>query len=144
VLTVIDTQSVLDWQFFHHPACAGWTASLTAGHWHWIASTALRDELAHVLARGFDPRWTMPADSVLGFFDTHAELVVQPEAGLFRHLQCTDPDDQKFIDLAVGHRARWLVSRDRAVLKLRRRALQHHGLTIVPPHAWTPGPATAT
>jgi len=35
--------------------------------------------------------------------------------------RCSDPDDQKFIDLAGAVRAQGLVSKDRAVLKLRRR-----------------------
>jgi predicted nucleic acid-binding protein len=35
--------------------------------------------------------------------------------------RCSDPDDQKFIELAAAARAGALVSKDRAVLKLRRR-----------------------
>ena len=35
--------------------------------------------------------------------------------------RCSDPDDQKFIDLAAAVRAQALLSKDRAVLKLRRR-----------------------
>ncbi|MBN8487205.1 MAG: PIN domain-containing protein, partial [Burkholderiales bacterium] len=53
-------------------------------------------------------------------------------------LRCTDPDDQKFIDFALACGARWLVSRDKAVLKLRRRALALHGLQIVHPADWRP------
>ena len=34
---------------------------------------------------------------------------------------CSDPDDQKFIELAAMAHAQGLVSKDRAVLKLRRR-----------------------
>ena len=57
-----------------------------------------------------------------------------PLAGAATRMRCTDPDDQKFIDLALGHRARWLVTRDRAVLKLARRA-RTLGLNIVTPEA---------
>ena len=35
--------------------------------------------------------------------------------------RCSDPDDQKFIELAAAVPAQGLVSKDRAVLKLRRR-----------------------
>ncbi len=35
--------------------------------------------------------------------------------------RCSDPDDQKFIELAAAAHAQGLVSKDRAVLKLRRR-----------------------
>jgi predicted nucleic acid-binding protein len=35
--------------------------------------------------------------------------------------RCSDPDDQMFIDLAAASEAQGLISKDRAVLKLRRR-----------------------
>jgi predicted nucleic acid-binding protein len=35
--------------------------------------------------------------------------------------RCSDPDDQKFLELAAASRAQLLVSKDRALLKLRRR-----------------------
>jgi predicted nucleic acid-binding protein len=35
--------------------------------------------------------------------------------------RCTDPDDQKFIDLAASRTGSLLLSRDRAVLKLARK-----------------------
>jgi predicted nucleic acid-binding protein len=39
--------------------------------------------------------------------------------------RCSDPDDQKFIELAAASGAHVLVSKDRAVLKLRRRCAAH-------------------
>jgi predicted nucleic acid-binding protein len=39
--------------------------------------------------------------------------------------RCSDPDDQKFIELAGASGAQALVSKDRAVLKLRRRCAPH-------------------
>ena len=50
--------------------------------------------------------------------------------------RCTDPDDQKFIDLALSLPGATLLSRDRAVLKLARRA-RPLGMTIVTPQAWS-------
>ena len=48
------------------------------------------------------------------------------------HNRCTDPDDQKFLDLAIALGR--CMNRDRAVLKLaRRRPL---GVTIVSPQHW--------
>ena len=138
VLAVIDTQSILDWRYFGDATCKGWIAP-GDGTWQWLATAAMRDELAHVLARGFGSRWPAPASSVLEFFDRHASLVAESAlpAPLARTLRCTDPDDQKFIDLAIVCKAHWLVSRDRAVLKLRRRALALAGLRIVTPAEWT-------
>jgi uncharacterized protein len=133
---VLDTQTLLDWQFFGNPGCAAWCPP-NACTWRWLATAAMRDELAHVLARGFPARWQTPAEHVLAFFDAHATLVEPPpavSAGALA-LRCTDPDDQKFIDLAFALRPAMLVSRDRAVLKLARRAAAH-GVAIVPPQRW--------
>jgi predicted nucleic acid-binding protein len=50
-------------------------------------------------------------------------------------LRCTDPSDQKFVDLALSVSGTWLFSRDRAVLKLARRAAPL-GCRIVEPGRW--------
>jgi putative PIN family toxin of toxin-antitoxin system len=47
--------------------------------------------------------------------------------------QCKDRDDQKFIELAHAGRAHWLVSKDRAVLKLARRIARDFGFRIAQP-----------
>jgi len=133
---VIDTNAVLDWLLFGHPSCAGWTERFASGRVRWLASTAMRDELAHVLARGVASR---PAPDLVALWAAWERWAVPTEvvalAGAATRLRCTDADDQKFIDLALGHGARWLMSRDRAVLKLARRA-QPLGLAVMTPDAW--------
>jgi uncharacterized protein len=47
--------------------------------------------------------------------------------------QCKDRDDQKFIELAHRSRAQWLISKDRAVLKLARRVERDFGFRIAQP-----------
>jgi predicted nucleic acid-binding protein len=42
---------------------------------------------------------------------------------------CTDPDDQHFLDLASQHQA-LLVSKDKAVLKQRKRVATYYGATV--------------
>ena len=84
----------------------------------------MRDELARVLAY---PKivtrlnfYKLNAEGVLADFDQHARLVdVAPKSSL----NCSDPDDQKFIDLAVAHQA-LLLSKDRAVLSMEKRLLR--------------------
>jgi predicted nucleic acid-binding protein len=134
---VLDTNAVLDWLVFRHPTCAAWSGWLEAGCVRLLASSAMHDELWHVLGRGVAAAW-QPNPSHIDAAWVRCVRAVEPVtlAGSALRLRCTDPDDQKFIDLALGHGARWLVSRDRAVLKLAKRA-RLLGLEIVTPEAWT-------
>lgn len=47
--------------------------------------------------------------------------------------KCKDRDDQKFLELAHAAQADWLVSKDRAVLKLARRIARDFGFQIAQP-----------
>ena len=66
---------------------------------------------------------------------------IQPLAAARAPMRCGDPDDQKFIDLAVETQAQWLVTKDRELLKLAKRALRQ-GVSVVRPAQWM-APETA-
>lgn len=133
---VLDTNVVLDWLVFRHPSCAGLANHLSSGRIRWIVSANFRDELAHVLGRGVAQRYSPDLPMIWSTWDRLGATVEPAELrGSATRIRCTDPDDQKFIDIALGHRARWLLSRDRAVLKLARRT-RPLGLEILTPEAW--------
>ena len=135
---VLDTNVVLDWFVFRNPCCQALTREVALGSVRWLASPAMRCELAHVLSRGVVDRYTTDPSPLWAFWTRHAvELADPPTIDLPQRLRCTDPDDQKFIDFALGHRTRWLLSRDKAVLKLAKRA-RLLGLIIVKPEDWSP------
>ena len=123
---VIDTNVVLDLLVFGDPGARKLGEGLQAGSLRWLATAAMREELARVLAYPkLAPRVAFhrgSADSVLQDFDRHAELVEVPGKAA---LTCGDPDDQKFIDLAVAHRC-VLLSKDDEVLRMRKRLAQLH------------------
>jgi uncharacterized protein len=131
VAVVIDTQTLLDWQLFRNPVCAAWT--LPGPTWRWLATATMRDELGFVLNRAWSERWAAPAE-VLAFFDAHASLLPAPPTS---RLRCTDPDDQVFIDLALAHAPALLLTRDRALLRLAKRAAPA-GVMVLPPSRWSP------
>jgi predicted nucleic acid-binding protein len=133
-LIVLDTNVVLDWLLFRDPSAAAWSAAVEAGTVRWLATPAMRDELAHVLHRGLAAARAADTGALLARWDALA--TTQPEPVPHR-LTCGDADDQKFIDLAFAAGARWLVSRDRALLRLARPAAVS-GLTIVTPQRWAP------
>lgn len=133
---VLDTNVVLDWLVFRNPSCSRLAAELTGGGVRWLASQDMRDELAHVLGRGVAAAWSPDLPALWTTWDRLA-ILTEPKApaGAAARLRCTDADDQKFIDLAVAHEARWLLSRDRAVLKLARRC-RTLGVEVLTPEAW--------
>jgi putative PIN family toxin of toxin-antitoxin system len=118
---VIDTNVALDLLVFKDPACEPLQAALDAGELRWLATTAMRDELARVLGYPqIAPRlafYQRSPHAVLADFD-RLSLCVAPAPRAT--VVCKDPDDQIFIDLAAAHRAP-LRSKDKLVLALRKR-----------------------
>ena len=133
---VLDTNVVLDWLVFRHPCSGPLDLALRGGHVRWLASSSMRDELAHVLGRGVCDAWAPDSAAIWSAWDLLA-LPTEPKAllGAATRMRCTDSDDQKFIDLAVSHRVRWLLTRDRAVLKLGRRT-GLLGVEVLTPERW--------
>ena len=128
---VLDTNIVLDLWVFDEPRAEALRLSVETGHTHWLATAAMREELARVLAYPQIvkrlTRRNLPADTVLGHFDRWAQL--QPDAPKAPYA-CKDEDDQKFIDLAVAHSAS-LHSKDAQVLCMKKR-LERCGVTLNP------------
>ncbi len=122
-LLVLDTNIVLDLFVFNDANATKLKAALQAGAQQWIATQPMRDELVRVLdyphIAGKLAFYKMDAAVVLAQFDQLARLVpVAPKAAV----TCKDPDDQKFIDLAVEQLA-MLLSKDKAVLCMEKRLL---------------------
>lgn len=132
---MLDTNVVLDWLVFRDPSSHSLTAAIRDARVRWIATTAMRNELEHVLTLENILVWQPDRAGVLAEWDRWATPVEAPAPTLLRGLRCTDPDDQKFIDLALHAGASMLLSRDRAVLKLAVRA-RRCGLLIQSPAAW--------
>ena len=118
---VLDTNIVLDAFVFNDPAAEPIRQALANNELDWLATQPMRDELVRVLAY---PKiaarlafYKLSASDVLARFDQHAHIVdVAPKASV----TCSDADDQKFIDLAVQHRA-LLLSKDGDVLSMKKR-----------------------
>jgi len=121
---VLDTNVVLDLLVFADPQAQPLKTGIEGGALQWLATPAMREELARVLAYPkLAPRVAFhrgDAQAVLGDFDRHATLLDTPAKA---PVTCGDPDDQKFIDLAVAHRCT-LLSKDWEVLRMRKRLAQ--------------------
>jgi predicted nucleic acid-binding protein len=148
VLAVLDTNVWLDWLVFADPVVAPLREEVSGGRLRLLSLPRGRDELAEVLAREavrtqaaaarrrrglageYDPL------GALSYFDSLAEIRL---AAPFCGLACRDPDDQCFVDLAAAEGARWLITKDRALLAMARAAQRRFALTIAAPQAFRRG-----
>ena len=121
---VIDTNIVLDLWLFEDPATIPLRAALQSGAISHLATASMRDELERVLAYPHlvkrMAKSSIQAQDILSRFD---EYLLAAEPAAKAACTCKDPDDQKFIDLAVAH-AVPLLSKDNAILCMKKRLFQ--------------------
>ena len=121
---VIDTNIVLDLWLFEDPSTIPLRAALQSGAISHLATDSMRDELERVLTYPHlikrMAKSNIQAPDILNRFDEY-QLAAEPAAKAA--CTCKDPDDQKFIDLAIAH-AVPLLSKDNAILCMKKRLLQ--------------------
>ena len=121
---VIDTNIVLDLWLFEDPATIPLRAALQSGAISHLATASMRDELERVLTYPHlvkrMAKSSIQAQDILNRFD---EYLLAAEPAAKAACTCKDPDDQKFIDLAVAH-AVPLLSKDNAILCMKKRLFQ--------------------
>ncbi|MFT3802990.1 MAG: PIN domain-containing protein [Burkholderiaceae bacterium] len=131
---ILDTNVWLDWLVFDDPSSAPIRAAAERADCRILACRRGRAELADVLSwRRFGTR-QVDAAACLDGFDRWTSIHDDPPACALRS---RDPDDQVFIDLAAHHRVAYLLSRDKALLVLARRAERDFGVRIRVPEAVT-------
>lgn len=147
-LLVLDTNVALDLLWFDDAVARPLATALDAGDWPLLSAPTLRQELVRQLTSPRLARWCRSADAADGALRRYDTWCAQgrwtddPPRPAPARLRCTDPDDQVFLDLALAHGAGALLSHDRALLRLGRKA-RPLGLRIVTPAAWLQPPAVA-
>ena len=128
---VLDTNVLLDCWVFDDPRARPLWRAVERKAVQCLRSAATDDELAEVLAReafaGRRAALGLQVDTLMLRWQALAQPVERVFAAPWH---CTDPQDQKFLDLAATARADLLVSKDKALLKVNGRALRS-GLSIV-------------
>jgi predicted nucleic acid-binding protein len=137
-LLVFDTNVVLDLLHFDDAAARPLLRALDVGRIRCVVTDATLDEWRRVL--GY-PEFALDAARQTALLAHYQSLAMRldavdapaglPDKGVPIHdglkpvwsrmPRCSDPDDQKFLELAATAGAQGLVSKDRALLKLRRR-----------------------
>jgi predicted nucleic acid-binding protein len=137
---VLDTNVCLDLWVFADPDCAAVLAALRSGAVQAVTRADCRAEWQRVLGYPQLPIDDQSRPLIDAAFTANVQLlpaahgVPADATGLPR---CADPDDQKFMELALASGARWLLSKDHELLKLDRRARVAGGFSILLPQAWT-------
>lgn len=136
---VLDTNTVMALWVFEDPALAPlrlWLDSLTASL---LAREDTLDELRHVLAYRQFALAATRQQSLHADYAARTTMVPPvpeaPEAAAALPL-CRDRDDQKFLELARDGGATHLLSRDKALLKLRRHRLVRERFVVQTPEAF--------
>ncbi len=136
VRVVLDTNVLLSLFVFADSRYAHLRQRLESGAWLALTDERCLHEFQRVLAY---PMFSLDAAAQAAAFDAYAELAesVPPAAGLKVALPpCTDGDDQKFMEVARDGRAKWLVTSDKALLRLaRRRGLAQLFAIVTPQRA---------
>jgi predicted nucleic acid-binding protein len=131
---VIDTQVIMDWLVFKNKSVEPLILAVQSNTLTWIGLAAMKSELLHVLGRGIASSYDPDLVLIEQEFERWCHLIDREPLPAIR-LVCRDKDDQMFIDLALAEQASHLISRDRAVLALAKRA-RRVGLAIMTPEAW--------
>lgn len=132
---VLDTHVWLDWLAFDDPAAGALKAAVAEDRAEIYIDAACEAELERVLAYPLAKR--VAAKEVQAARLAEARRIARPagrELGDGERTslpRCSDPDDQKFLELALAARADVLVTKDRALLDVGRRT----PFRIVPPAA---------
>lgn len=130
---VLDTNVLLALWLFRDPVVEPLRSALAAGELQAFRSPATDAEFAEVLRR--PELFSVAADRQAALLAEWQAASTPLDAVHAAPWVCRDPLDQKFLDLAVSAGAQWLITRDRDLLKLARKA-RRQALLIVTPERW--------
>ncbi len=131
---ILDTNVWLDWLIFQDDLILPIRQQVVERQFKLVATAHMRAELADVLQRPYFDHRQLNVELCLSEFDRVTTLVA---AAPIYPLKCKDPDDQVFIDLVMSLEPALLLSKDRAVLKLAKRAAKTRGHMILHPKDWS-------
>lgn len=138
---VLDTNVCLDLFVFRDPLCSHLLSAMQRGAVQAVTREDCRAEWQRVLHYPQLPVDEPQRPGFVAAFDAAIQLL-PPEASTLREgdpdlPRCADPDDQKFLELALACGARWLLSKDKELLKLDRRTRSAGLFAIRLPQLWS-------
>lgn len=136
---VLDTNIVLDWLVFEDARLSELQRAWDAQRLELITHMPALEELRRVLTYPQFKLSESEQQTVLGSYRSRVQVMPLPDGVTMENLgmpagfpRCKDCDDDHFLALAYHHRADAVVSKDRAVLDLAKRA-RKFGVTVLSP-----------
>lgn len=118
---VLDTQIWLDWLVFDDPGVRRLRNAVHLGRAEVVIDAACDAELERVLAYDLG-KHSISREQQLAALEQARRLALRVERAVVKGLpQCRDVDDQKFIELAAATKADALVTKDRELLRMKKR-----------------------
>ena len=131
---VLDSNVWIDILVFDDPHTRPILAALESGALRALIDARCLAELTYVLDYPQFVERKVDKSAALAVLGRLAQLVEPARPEDARPLpKCKDRDDQKFLELAHAAQAHWLISKDRAVLKLAKRIARDFGFQIAQP-----------
>jgi len=134
---VLDTNVWIDWLVFDDPSIAPIKAAQQDRRIQIVVDEACLEELKVVLGYpefGLDD--ALKKNHLAEVDRCSLRHVDHPPKRAIVLPRCSDPDDQKFLTLALDAAADWLLTRDKVLLNLNRR-LKTAGFRVVSPSDWS-------
>lgn len=126
---VLDTNVVLDWLLFELPGLEPFRGALSEGRVTILTHALISEELTRVLELPRLQRYIKDSQALLGIYRAQTEMTdLEPALLMDKGTlppgfpACRDPDDDKFLAFAFHSKADALVTKDKALLKLRKKA----------------------
>lgn len=136
---VIDTNVCLDLFVFQDPRWSGLMAALQSGEVEAVTRADCRMEWQLVLHYSHLPISDETRPGFNAAFEAHIKYIeaeaLSPRTDVRLPL-CSDTDDQKFLELALGAHASTLITKDKALLKLARKTAKLGLFSIIGPQSW--------
>ncbi|WP_083444621.1 PIN domain-containing protein [Herbaspirillum rhizosphaerae] len=133
---VLDTNVCLDLFVFRDPRWAGLLQAMESGEVQALTREDCRMEWLVVLNYPHLPLTEDDKPGIRAEFDRLIACLPNAAVNTFGLPICTDPDDQKFLELSLQAEAEVLITKDKALLKLAKKTARKNMFAIMTPQTW--------
>ncbi|WP_232511933.1 putative toxin-antitoxin system toxin component, PIN family [Herbaspirillum sp. meg3] len=133
---VLDTNVCLDLFVFRDPRWAALLQAMENREVHAVTREDCRMEWLVVLNYPHLPVTEDEKPGIRAEFDRLISCLPNATVNTFGLPICTDPDDQKFLELSLQAEADVLITKDKALLKLAKKTARKNMFAIMTPQTW--------